>query len=180
VTIDPSDVATLDDLARRARSDPAELDLLLSLLRPAVLRQCSRMLPNHVDAEDACQDALIRIADGIETFGGRSRVTTWVFAVTANSVRDTYRRLKRQSEVAPHHAVEPADPRRTSVIAGTRVDLLEALEDLERLSPELVAPFMLRDLQGLPYNEIAALLGRPMGTVKRQIHDARGRLRSRM
>uniref|UniRef100_UPI0030F717A7 sigma factor-like helix-turn-helix DNA-binding protein n=1 Tax=uncultured Nocardioides sp. TaxID=198441 RepID=UPI0030F717A7 len=65
------------------------------------------------------------------------------------------------------------DPRTTSVIAGTRLDLLEAMETLEREHPQLVEPLLLRDVYGLPYDEIASLLGIPLGTVKAQIHHGR-------
>jgi RNA polymerase sigma-70 factor (ECF subfamily) len=59
------------------------------------------------------------------------------------------------------------------VIAGTRLDLLEAMEALERDHPQLVEPLLLRDVYDLPYEEIAHLLGVPLGTVKAQIHHGR-------
>ena len=65
------------------------------------------------------------------------------------------------------------DPRTTSVIAGTRLDLLEAMETLEREHPQFVEPLLLRDVYGLPYEEIAAQVGAPLGTVKAQIHHGR-------
>ncbi len=173
--------AWLDGLGQRAAAgDRVALDLLLRELRPRLLRQCLRLLPCRPDAEDACQEAMLRIATGITSYRGRSRVTTWAYQVTANSSRDTYRRLKRQAQAAPAELVEQPDPRRTSVIAGARVDLLDALEELERASPEFVGPFVLRDIQGLPYEEIASVLDRPLGTIKRQIHQARQWLRSRL
>ena len=65
------------------------------------------------------------------------------------------------------------DPRTTSVIAGTRLDLLEAMETLERDHPQFVEPLLLRDVYGLPYEEIATLIGAPLGTIKAQIHHGR-------
>ena len=96
--------------------------------------------------------------------------------VALNSARSTYRRLKNQAvptdfEGAHHH--ERPDPRTTSVIAGTRLDLLEAMETIERDHPQYVEPLMLRDVYGLPYDEIAHLVGAPLGTVKAQIHHGR-------
>jgi RNA polymerase sigma-70 factor (ECF subfamily) len=66
------------------------------------------------------------------------------------------------------------DWRRTSVVAGARLDLLEALEHLGGEVAESVA---LRDVMGLSYREIAELQRIPEGTVKSRIHDARKRLR---
>ena len=72
------------------------------------------------------------------------------------------------------------DVARTSVIAGTRLDLLDALEALEERHPETVDALVMRDLGSLPYEEIAVATGAPLGTVKARIHTARGFLRERL
>ena len=59
------------------------------------------------------------------------------------------------------------------MIAGTRLDLLEAMETLERDHPQFVEPLLLRDVYGLAYEEIAEQVGAPLGTVKAQIHHGR-------
>jgi RNA polymerase sigma-70 factor (ECF subfamily) len=59
------------------------------------------------------------------------------------------------------------------VIAGTRLDLLDALETLEQDHPQYVEPLLLRDVYGLAYDEIAQQVGAPLGTVKAQIHHGR-------
>ena len=59
------------------------------------------------------------------------------------------------------------------MIAGTRLDLLEAMETIEVDHPQYVEPLLLRDVYGLPYDEIAALVDAPLGTVKAQIHHGR-------
>ena len=165
--------------ALAAAGDPRALDELLARVRPTVLRQCWRMLPCKEDAEEACQDALLQVSRTIDRFEGRSRFTTWLHVVVANCARQTYRRLKRRASeraaVAP--TVDPADPRTTSVIAGTRLDLLDALERLEADRPELVTPIVMRDVCELSYDDIAAQLGLPLGTVKSRIHQARGHVR---
>jgi len=169
----------LDELAARAAAgDRPALDQLLAEIQPRVRRICGRMLLFPEDAEEAAQDALLLVATKIGQFGGRSRFTTWLHAVASNSARSTYRSLKRRaaerlSDDLPTHA----DPRTTSVIAGSRLDLLEALEVLGGDHPELVEPLVLRDVQELDYNEIAALLEIPLGTVKSRIHAARNAVR---
>jgi DNA-directed RNA polymerase specialized sigma24 family protein len=69
------------------------------------------------------------------------------------------------------------DPRRTSVIAGSRVDILDAMEDLERRKPDLIEALVLRDVSQLEYSEIATQLNLPLGTVKSRIHEARKQVR---
>ncbi len=164
----------LDDLARRAAGGDTEaMDLLLVEVRPRVLAHCRRLLPFVDDADDACQETLIRLTQHIGGFEGRARFSTWVYQVTVNTSRDTYRRLRRAAESSTDQAPERPDPHTTSVIAGSRLDLLDALEQLEAAHPALVEPFVLRDVYDLPYADIAAQVGAPLGTVKRRIHDAR-------
>ncbi|MGH3463550.1 MAG: RNA polymerase sigma factor [Kribbellaceae bacterium] len=159
---------------RAAAGDSAAMDDLLRQIRPKVLRICRSVLPYSGDAEDACQEAMINIATKIGTFTGRSSFSTWVHTVAANSARTTYRKLKRRAQAAHHpEQLERPDPRTTSVIAGTRLDLLDALETLERDRPQMVTPLVLRDVYGLSYEEIAAATDTPLGTVKSRIHDAR-------
>jgi RNA polymerase sigma-70 factor (ECF subfamily) len=170
------EAASLDELAAlAARGDRDALDRLLRRIEPDVLRRCRRFLPHLQDAEEACQDVLLQVARNIGGFEGRSRFGTWLHVVVANCARQTYRALKRRApELA---AAEPpsdrSDPRTTSVIAGSRIDLLDALETLERHRAELVAPLVLRDLCQMPYADIADHLGMPIGTVKSRVHDAR-------
>ena len=167
----------IDELARRAHDgDRDALEDLLTAVRPRALNVCRGVLPHLPDAEDACQDALINIAAKIGSWGGRGRFTTWMHVVAMNSARSTYRRMKRQATATDpqdHGPLERPDPRTTSVIAGTRLDLLEALETIERDHPQLVEPLLLRDVYGLPYEEIAQLVGAPLGTIKAQIHHGR-------
>src|SRR3954453_15328817 len=165
----------LDDLAARAaQGDQQALDELLSEIQPRVRRICGRMLLYPEDAEEAAQDALLLVSTRIHTFAGRSRFTTWLHAVASNSARSTYRSLKRRSAEFPTDELPPAaDPRTTSVIAGSRLDFLEALEILGDDHPALVEPLLLRDIQELEYADIADLLGIPVGTVKSRIHSAR-------
>jgi RNA polymerase sigma-70 factor, ECF subfamily len=169
----------LEALATRAAAGDTEaINELLALIEPRVMRLCSRMLPCKQDAEEACQDALLRVATKIDTFRGGSKFTTWLYTVAGNSARSTYRSLKRRSVEQPVNEMPThADPRTTSVIAGSRIDLLEALETMEASRPELVEPLVLRDIAQLEYADIARQLDQPLGTVKSRIHHARQYLR---
>jgi RNA polymerase sigma-70 factor (ECF subfamily) len=152
---------------------------LLVAVRPEVLRLCARFLPNREDAEEACQDTLLALARGIGRFEGRSAFRTWLHRLAANRARSTYRVLRRRFATEATGVMPPdrPDPRRTSVVAGTRLDLLDALESLPA---EFAEPVTLRDVMGLSYREIATLMDVPEGTVKSRIHEARRRLRERL
>ena len=159
--------------------DTDALHTLLRRIEPDVLRRCARFLPYRQDAEEACQDVLLQVSRSIVGFEGRSRFSTWLHVVTANCARQTYRSLRRRSlEQAMAETVsERPDPRTTSVIAGSRLDLLEALERLERRKADLVAPLVLRDICQLEYSVIADHLGLPLGTVKSRVFLARQQVR---
>lgn len=179
----PSDIVSDEEaLAARARQgDRDALNELLRHIRPEVLRRCGHLLPHPEDAEEACQDALLAVAQHITRFKGRSRFRTWAYTIVTNSVRQTYRKLRQRAAEHPTAELPPvAEARTTSVIAGTRIDLLDALEHLERDHPALVGPVVLRDLAHLEYREIAERLDLPEGTVKTHIHRARRYLQGRL
>lgn len=170
-------MAPLDDateaLARRAAAgDQRALEELLRAIEPQVMARCHRMLPNRLDAEEACQDALVSVARRIGTFEGRARFSTWLYQVATNASLDTYRRLKRRAGQIGSSSVLEDRPAldSTSVLAGTRVDLLEALEQLD---PRFGEPVVMRDVFGLDYAEISRQLDIPQGTVKSRIHEGR-------
>lgn len=172
----------LDELALAARAGgPQAMDDLLAACHPLVMRICSRILPCHQDAEDACQEALLAVATKLHGFAGTGPFGAWLRAVATNSARATYRQLKRRAaETGTAELAVRPDPRTTSVIAGTRLDLLDALEELERRHPQWVEAVVLRDLGDLSYDEIALMLALPPGTVKSRVHDGRVRLRARL
>jgi RNA polymerase sigma-70 factor (ECF subfamily) len=155
------------------------LNALLCAVRPEVLRLCARFLSNREDAEEACQDTLLALARGIARFEGRSSFRTWLHRLAANRARSTYQRLRRRfaAESAGTPLPDRPDPRRTSVVAGTRLDLLDALECLP---PDLAETVTLRDVLDLSYREIATLVNVPEGTVKSRVHEARRQLRGRL
>ena len=167
----PADVEALVRAA--SAGDSQALNDLLRTLRPEALRLSARFLPNREDAEEACQDTLLAVARGIGQFHGQSAFRTWFYRIAANRARSTYQRLRRRylDEATGTPLPDRPDPRRTSVVAGTRLDLLDALE---ALTPDYAEAVVLRDLQEFSYLEIADRLALPEGTVKSRIN--RGRL----
>ena len=165
----------IESLGRLAATgDRAALDRLLAGVRPLLLARCRRFLPNPLDAEEAAQDALLAIARRVGSFEGRSKFTTWMYQLTTNAAIDCYRKLKRRRsvlDVPPDVAAGGSTP---SVVAGARIDLLDAAETLD---VRLMEPVFMRDLCELDYAEIADALALPVGTVKSRIHDGRAQLR---
>ncbi|MEJ7635473.1 RNA polymerase sigma factor [Aeromicrobium sp.] len=171
-----------EQLVARARAGEAwALEELLAAIRPRVVRRCARLLPHTLDAEEAAQDALLSVATHLRDYSGQGSFEGWVTVIASNSARQTYRTLKRRfAERAVEELPVSPDPRTTSVIAGSRLDLLDAIEALEQVHPAATEAFVLRDIAALPYEEIAQLTQTPLGTVKARIHTARGFVRERL
>jgi hypothetical protein len=92
---------------------------------------CSRLLTNREDAVEACQDTLLAAARSLPRFECRSTFQTWMFRIATNRARSACRRNRR----TPAPAATTDSPtsrtlRRTSVVATTRADLLEALKQV--------------------------------------------------
>ncbi|TCC27595.1 RNA polymerase sigma factor [Kribbella speibonae] len=172
----------LEELGARAASgDQTVLPQLLQAIRPQVQRRVAKFLPFREDAEEAVQDTLLQVVNKVHTFKGTGSFAGWVTIVATNQARQTYRSLKRRAvEQSAEVMPESVDPRTTSVIAGSRLDLLEALEALESSHPQLVQPLVLRDLGAMTYAEIAHELDVPLGTVKARIHQARKAVAERL
>ncbi|TCC39797.1 RNA polymerase sigma factor [Kribbella sindirgiensis] len=172
----------LEELGARAASgDQTVLPQLLQAIRPQVQRRVAKFLPYREDAEEAVQDTLLQVVNKVHTFKGTGSFAGWVTIVATNQARQTYRSLKRRAvEQSAEVMPESVDPRTTSVIAGSRLDLLEALEALESSHPQLVQPLVLRDLGAMTYAEIAHELDVPLGTVKARIHQARKAVAERL
>jgi len=160
-----------DELAAAAATgDQRALDALLRRHASMIHAVCRRVLANPDDALDASQNAMIAIARRIGTFDRRAKFTTWCYRVATNAALDEARRRGRRP--APMEIVP--EPRTDGVHVDDAVaDRLDVDAALARLSPEHRAAVALRDLVGLDYAEIAAVLEIPPGTVRSRI--ARGR-----
>lgn len=161
--------AALALVAEVSRTDPRTIELFLEMLDTAgtVRRFAGAALLDHTAVDDVSQDALISIADSLDSYDGRSKVTTWVHSIVRRRVVD---HLRRQRSTVPLDEGDISPAARMSSIIATRTTVRDALESL----PELYrAPVVLRDIEGNTYSEIADQLDRAEGTIKAQI--ARGR-----
>jgi len=167
VKADPGD----DELATAAaRGDQRALDTLLRRHASMIHAVCRRVLTNADDALDAAQNAMVAIARHIDSFDRRARFSTWCYRIATNAALDEARRRSRRP--APVEIVP--EPRTDAVyVDETVADRIDVDAALARLSPDQRAAVALRDLLGLDYAEIAAVLEIPPGTVRSRI--ARGR-----
>ncbi len=141
---------------------------------------CRRLAGNDADALDATQEAMLAIVKGLARFDGRASFSTWSYRVATNACLDELRRRGRRPDPGlPEH--EHADdaylggntPRDPAETVSARVDV-EA--GLALIPEEFRTVVVLRDVAGLDYAEIAAVLDLAPGTVRSRIARGRARL----
>jgi len=138
------------------------------------------ILGNQHDAEDAVQEAFINLYRKISSFRGSSSFATWFYKIIRNLAYDKVRRKAAYRRAYEAYSGEgmvvnsPTRPDRATVQSELRAVLEEALL---KLSPEHREILVLRELEGLSYNEIASVLGIKLGTVMSRLHYARLKLK---
>ena len=180
-----ADVVTLAQQGREA----AFRELIRRYERP-VFSLIFRMVRDRETAEDLSQETFIKVLNHVDKYRPEFKLSSWLFKIANNVAIDHMR--KRQLETVSMdgspHARSQAETEATSFDVEARQET--ALEELESkelgsaieraiatLRPEYRSCIMLRHVEGRSYEEIAATLDLPLGTVKTYIHRARHELR---
>jgi len=161
------------------------LNTLAKRYHSAVLRVCVSLLGSR-DVDDLVQDIFIKILRRIRTFEGRSSLFTWIYEITANHCRDELRRRKRRRWFSlqswPAETVEQIPT--GEVLASDRIEAGELRQQLRRalnqLEPKYRELIVLRDLEGLGYEEIAKISKIDERLVKSRLYQARQILAAKM
>ncbi len=128
------------------------------------------------DASDLVQQVFLQTFRAIGQFSGHSRFETWLYRLAVNECLQFLRQGKRRSCEGLAH--EPPDRSPEHVRHVEHRELLERA--LQRLDPESRCIFLLREIEGLAYGEIASALGIPDGTVGSRLNRARAELKERL
>ena len=160
--------------------DAARFEALVLANEKAIYNLCLRMLGNEQDALDASQEAFFKAYRNLESFRGDSRFSTWLYRLASNVCLDMLRRQPeepilsadddelflrlRDSSPSPQEALERNELRRTVSKA------------LSSLPADFRQAVVLRDVNGLSYEEIADVTGLETGTVKSRIFRGRKKL----
>jgi len=181
-------------LGRYLAGDAAALEELLVSVEPRLMAICYRMAGEAQEAQDLCQEAMVKIIQGLSGFGGRSKLSTWMIRVTMNVCLTERRRSKVRRTVSLDDAgtrgKDGVQRPLSETIRGGGPGAIERIEQeemlrrlslgMDRIDADQRAMLILRDASGLDYSEIADILGIPVGTVKSRIFRARAALRECM
>ncbi|HEY2031018.1 MAG TPA: sigma-70 family RNA polymerase sigma factor [Myxococcales bacterium] len=173
----------LDALLTRAQEgDVRAFEDLLRAHLPQIRRFARALAPVEADADDLAQEALVKVYKSIRLFRYQSAFSTWLYAVVRNTFLDAAksragRQRGREDALEDRHA-------RTKAEAPLADEQLSAEEEKERLwralrrvPPEFRSALVLFDLEGRSYDELSAIEGVPVGTVKSRLFRGRALLR---
>ncbi len=158
-----------------------EFERIAAEYQDRIFRLALALLADRAAAEEAAQDALVRIWKGLPGFRGQSSLSTWIFAIARNACLTA--RSRRASAPWTASLEEPSARRaaeRQSAGAPSAAAMLDAGGLLDRLPAKYRQVVALFYMQEKSYDEVAEMLGLPVGTVKTYLFRARKSLAGQM
>jgi len=161
-------------LARARSGDREAIGVLFQRHRDKILRLTFQILHDREAAEDAAQEILLRAFQKMPSFRGESEFSTWLYRLALNHCLETQRIRQRREALLESHLQVPIHSGSPAPRIEARLALEHALDEL----PEILRfVLILREWHELSYEEIAAILHLPVGTVRSRLHEARKKFR---
>jgi RNA polymerase sigma-70 factor (ECF subfamily) len=176
-------------VVRVQQGDKKAFDLLVLKYQLRVSKLVSRFLRNQSDVPDVVQDAFIKAYRALPNFRGDSAFYTWLYRIAINTAKN---HLVAQSRKNPANSIDAQDaedygasewlkefasPEREALASELETIIHKAMGDLP---PDLREAITLREIEGLSYEEIAAVMDCPVGTVRSRIFRAREAIDSKL
>lgn len=167
---------------RTQQGDQAAFGLLVEKYQHRLAKLVSRYVHDSSEVEDVCQEAFIKAYRAISNFRGDSAFYTWLYRIAVNTAKNY---LISQGRRPPKSDIDADDAIQTeagSVMRETGTPEANALTKelaqtvtlaVEKLPEDLKTAITLREIEGLSYDEIAEVMGCPIGTVRSRIFRAR-------
>jgi len=181
-----------DEAIRRCLAgEPDAFGVLVTTYQDRIHNSCLRVLRDREAAAEMTQETFLRAFEKLATFRRGARFSTWLYAIAINLCRSELRRRKTVKH-RPPLSLDAAPGEESGVASPPSRELDPAAgavrsEAARRIEEELAAlplhfrePIVLRDIEGLSYDEISDVLEVPIGTVRSRIHRARETLRGRL
>jgi RNA polymerase sigma-70 factor (ECF subfamily) len=180
-------------LVQRAQAnDRAAFNEIVLRYKSKVYNYIFRMVHHALDAEDLTQETFLRAYLSIRSFQSRASLNTWLFRIATNLCIDYSRKNRKAQSLTSSLSMEgdgdegeterdipdvAFDPQRMLLNKELGLMLNRALSELPE---KLRTVVLLYDIEGLPYDEISAIVGCPLGTVKSRLFNARSALREKL
>ncbi len=168
---------------RVQRGDKAAFDLLVIKYQRKIFRLLSRLIRDPGEVEDVAQEAFIKAYRALPNFRGDSAFYTWLYRIAINTAKNWLVSQGRRAPTTTETDIEDAetfddgehlrDLNTPDAMLLTRQVADAVNRAIERLPEELKTAIVLRELEGLSYEEIAETMNCPIGTVRSRIFRAR-------
>ena len=178
-----ADNITDKEIIERVKNcDKKAYDLLVLKYQQRVINLISRFVKNHADALDVSQETFIKAYKALPNFRGESAFYTWLYRIAVNTAKNHLTVQSRKITKSDYDVteIEQIEGNMTLTEQTTPENLLfkdelqeTVLNTIENLPEDLKSAIMLREIEGLSYEEIAAVMECPVGTVRSRIFRAR-------
>lgn len=177
----------MDNIIEKAKQgDMAAFEQIVLKYQGIIYNTAFKISSNSEDAYDITQETLLKIYKNIKHFEGKSKFTTWIYRIVTNTALDFIKKYRKANVYSLNAEMgEEGDSYIDNIKddSPTPHELVESAETqklvqkaLDKLSPNHKAVLVLRDINGLSYEEIAQVLLCSEGTVKSRINRARAAL----
>ena len=169
-------------IERVKNGDKKAYDLLVLKYQQRVINLISRFVKNHADALDVSQETFIKAYKALPNFRGESAFYTWLYRIAVNTAKNHLIVQSRKITKSDYDVteIEQIEGNMSLIEQTTPENLLikdelqeTVLNTIENLPEDLKSAIMLREIEGLSYEEIAAVMECPVGTVRSRIFRAR-------
>jgi RNA polymerase sigma-70 factor, ECF subfamily len=169
VRADPSDAEVV---ARVLAGDTEAFGLVIRRYESGLVRFATRMLGSRDAAADAVAESFVRAYRHLAGFRDPARLRTWLYRIVANRCK-SYLARRPVADVPLEDAPPVADPADYEVALERSEELARVERALAQLAPEKREAFVLKHVEGLSYQEMAAVTGERIPTLKMRVHRAR-------
>ena len=170
--------AERDAIAASKRGEREAFDVLVALYQRPIYRLCYRYVNNHDDANDLAQEAFLKAWRAISRFRGESAFSTWLYRIAVNACLNFRARRRPETRELDDALV---DPRPGALMQVERQDEASRVRAaVSRLPDRQRATLILKLFHDLTHEEVAAILGSSVGTVKANLFHALANLRLEM
>ena len=168
---------------RIQQGDIDYFEILIRRHQKATFNLVYRLLGDYDEAAEVAQEVFLSAYKAIHSFRGDANFSTWLYRIAFNHASTRRRSMTlSQQRYAPLENTDipndgPVDPADAVEQKEIQQEVQRALRQLDERDAALI---LLRDLQDVPYEEVAAMLDIPIGTVKSRLHRARQTLKARL
>ena len=170
-----------DLIGRFKKEDPSAFEAILLTHQDRIYNLCCYMLQDPEDAQDAAQDVFLKAYRRLKDFRPDSSLYTWIYRIAVTTCLD-YKRKSRRESLRNEPLAEdlPSDEPFPDQLYESRASMEAIQLALQKLPDKLRAAIVLREMEGLSYEEITEVLHISLGTVKSRISRAREEIRRLM